>query len=174
MKLNKGHLSSELLSFISEINLSRNKFQKLLNSVHNSAWKCFQICTCTVLFEFLFTLTLAMKLKDVNYESSWSILVFCDQWKMTSSLNMSHEKMSDFISFFIVRVPFSHKTEKFWFWKSLKYFFHIMRKCMTSDLTMSQGKMSHSFLISIAWVPFSHKTEKFWVWKSLKFFNIFS
>ena len=38
------------------------------------------------------------EIERCHYESSWSILVFCDQWRMTSSLNMSHEKMSDFIS----------------------------------------------------------------------------
>ena len=116
-------------------------------------------------------------------------------------------------------IAFSHKTEKFWFWKSLKYFFYGIRKYMTSDLNTSHGKMSdfvsflslgfHSvirmrnfefeshwnsliyfdkkiydarfkyfpwkniwFCINfIVWVHFSHKTEKFWFLKSLKHFN---
>ena len=40
-----------------------------------------------------------MKLKDANCKSRWNILIFCDQWKMMSDLNMSHEKVSDFVSF---------------------------------------------------------------------------
>ena len=47
-------------------------------------------------------------------------LVFCDQSKMMSDLNMSHENVwFCFIS--IAWIHFSHKAEKFWFWKSLKY-----------------------------------------------------
>ena len=46
----------------------------------------------------------------------------------------------------IVWVHFSHKTEKCWFWKSLKYFnvyiIFWQKKYMTSDLIMSHRKMS--------------------------------
>ena len=47
-----------------------------------------------------------------------------------------------FISIFWVH--FSHKTKKFQFWKSLKYFNILWPKkiIMASDLTMSYGKMS--------------------------------
>ena len=41
-------------------------------------------------------LTFAMKLKRANDKSHWNILVFYDQWKTMSDLNMSHGKMSDF------------------------------------------------------------------------------
>ena len=58
-----------------------------------------QICKCPVLFSFLFVPTFAMKLQVANYESHWNILVFWDQSKMISDLNMSHGKMSDFVSF---------------------------------------------------------------------------
>ena len=44
-------------------------------------------------------LAFAMKLKDANYKISWNILVFCDEWKLMSDLNMSKGKMSDFVSF---------------------------------------------------------------------------
>ena len=40
-----------------------------------------------------------MKLKDAKYKSHQIILVFCDQRKIMSDLNMSHEKMSDFVTF---------------------------------------------------------------------------
>ena len=82
-----------------------------------------------------------MKLKDANYKSHWNVSVFCDQWKMMSDLNMSHEKVSDFVS--IVWLHFSHKTEKFRFWKLLKYFNNLWQKIdMVSDLNMFNGKMS--------------------------------
>ena len=51
---------------------------------------------------YLFMLTFAMKLKDTNYKSHWNNLAFCDQWKMMSYFNMSHGKMSDFVSFPLV------------------------------------------------------------------------
>ena len=48
---------------------------------------------------YLFVLTFAIKLKDACYKSYWNILVFLDQSKIMSDLNMFHEKMSDFVSF---------------------------------------------------------------------------
>ena len=42
-----------------------------------------------------------MKLKDENYKSHWNFLVFYDQWNMTSDLNMSHGKSSDFVAFLL-------------------------------------------------------------------------
>ena len=44
-------------------------------------------------------LTFAIKFKTANYESLWNILVFYDQWKVISDLNMSYGKMSDLVSF---------------------------------------------------------------------------
>ena len=66
--------------------------------------------------------TFGMKLKSASYKSHWNVLVFYNLWKIMPDLNMSHGKMSDFVSFLIFWVHFSHKTEKFRFWKSLKYF----------------------------------------------------
>ena len=42
---------------------------------------------------YLFVLTFAMKLKDVNYKSHSNISVFCDQLKTMSDLKKSHEKI---------------------------------------------------------------------------------
>ena len=111
-----------------------------------------------------------MRLKSANYKSHWNILVFYNQWKLMSDLNMSRGKMSDFVSFplygltlviklrnfdfeghsntltFLMkkdRVSDSHKTEKFRFWKSFKYFYNFWwKKDMVSDLNMSYRKMS--------------------------------
>ena len=62
-----------------------------------------------------------MKFKDANHKSHWNILVFCDQWKWCQVWMCRMENVwVCFIS--IVWVHFSHKTGKFWSWKSLKYF----------------------------------------------------
>ena len=42
-----------------------------------------------------------MKLKDANYKSHWNNLVFYNQWKIKSDLNISHRKMSGFVSFLL-------------------------------------------------------------------------
>ena len=46
-----------------------------------------------------FTLLVCAHYKSANYKIHWNILVFYDQWKMMSDLNMSDVKMSDFVSF---------------------------------------------------------------------------
>ena len=43
--------------------------------------------------------TFGMKLKYTYYKSHWNILVFFDQRKMMPNLNISHVKLSDFVSF---------------------------------------------------------------------------
>ena len=37
-------------------------------------------------------------------------------------MNTSHGKICDFVFISIICFHFNHKTEEFWFWKSLKYF----------------------------------------------------
>ena len=74
-----------------------------------------------------------MKLEDANYKSHWNILLFCDQWKMMSDLNMSQEKMSDFVSFSLFGLTVVMKLRKFDFeshWTTL--IFHD-KKDMVSD-----------------------------------------
>ena len=69
-------------------------------------------CDCFSLY--MFVLTFAMKLKSAKCKSNWNILILYNQWKMMSDLivfikkdmvsnsNMSHEKMSDFVSFLLL------------------------------------------------------------------------
>ena len=96
------------------------------------------------------------------------VLLFWDQWKMISDLNIKNAWFC-FIS--IVWVHFSHETEKLWFWKTLKYF-NILKNVWRHILICPMKK--HPILFhSIVWVHLSHKTEKLWFWKSLKYFNIF-
>ena len=44
----------------------------------------------------LFGLTLAIKLRNFDFESYWNTLKFFDKKDMTSDLNMSYRKMSNF------------------------------------------------------------------------------
>ena len=53
---------------------------------------------CDFVSLYLLAFTLIMRLKISNYKSHWNILVFYDKWKIMSDLNMSHGKMSDFVS----------------------------------------------------------------------------
>ena len=74
---------------------------------------------------YLFALTFAMKLKDANYKSHWKILLFCDQLKIMSDLNMPHEKMSDFDSFVLFGFTLVIKLRNFDFeshWNTLIFF----------------------------------------------------
>ena len=95
----------------------------------------------------MFVLTFAMKLKDVNYESHGNILVFCDQWNMLPDLNMSYEKISDFISFLLLGFHSVIKLKNFDFqshWNTLIFF---DKKYMKSYLNIPHGKMSDFVLI---------------------------
>ena len=76
---------------------------------------------------------------------------------MMSDSNMSHGKMSDFVSFLLFWVHFSHKTKKFWFLKASQSSI-IFEKKMVSDSNMSHKNVWFWF-ISIIWIHFSHKTE---------------
>ena len=69
----------------------------------------------------LFGFNLVIKLK-IAILKVIKILCFLMKKKMTSDSNMPHEKFSDFCFTSIVPVHFSHKTEKFRFLKSFKYF----------------------------------------------------
>ena len=53
---------------------------------------------------------------NVNFENHWNALIFLDKKDMLSDLNVHHGKMFDFDSFPMF------ETEKFQFWKLLKYF----------------------------------------------------
>ena len=89
--------------------------------------KYWQICTCLIGFISLYLLVLnfAIKLKRVNYKSNWNILVFCDQWKMISDLNISQGKISNFLSFPMFGFTVAIKLRNFDFeshWNTLIFF----------------------------------------------------
>ena len=86
-----------------------------------------------------------MKLKNANYKSYWNILVFCDQWKIISDLNIPHEKMSYLV--FGLTVVINLRNFDFGsHWNTLIF---LIKKDIVSQLNMSHGKMSGfiSFLL---------------------------
>ena len=79
---------------------------------------------CYFISLYLKVLTFAIRLKSANYKSHWHILVFYDQWKIMSDLNMSHRKMSDFVLFLWLRFTLVLKLRNFDFeshWNTLIY-----------------------------------------------------
>ena len=66
----------------------------------------------------------------------------------------------------IVWVHFSHKAEKFWFWKSLRYFMFFDKKGYAVRFEYVPWKNVWFCFISIVWVHFSIKLREFWFWKS--------
>ena len=120
----------------------------------------------------MFVLTFAMKLKDGNCENHWNILVRWDQWKMISDLNMSHEKMFDFVSLALLEFTSVIKLRNFGFESHWNTSIFFIKMYMTSDLNVSWKNVWFCF-ISIVWVHFSHKTGKFRLRKSLIYFNSF-
>ena len=94
-----------------------------------------------------------MKLKNTNNKSLLNISAFCDQWKMMPNLNMSHEKMSNYVSFSMFGFTVVIKQEKFNFechWNTLIFF---DKKYMASDWNMSHWKMP--YFVSLSWFMFT-------------------
>ena len=113
-----------------------------------------------------------MKLKDANYKSHWNILVFAtnEKWCQIWIFWICPMENVWFCFTSIVWVYFSHKTEKFWFWKSLKQFNVFDEKRYGVRFKYAPWKNVWPCFISNVWVHFTHKTEKFRFWKSLKYF----
>ena len=160
-----------------------------------------------------------MRLKIANYKSYWNVLVFCNQWKIMSDLNMFHGKMFKMLKMFgltLVKKPRNFDFESHW--NTLTYFDNKrygvrseFAPCKMSDfvsfplfgLTLVIKLRNSDFerhwntliyfdkkrygvrfeyvlwknvwfcFISIAYVHFCHITDKFRFWRSLKYFNIF-
>ena len=69
-----------------------------------------------------------------NIETIEFFKVFCNQWEMMSDLSMSHEKISDFVSFLLFWFILVIKLRNFEYeinWNTLIFF---DKKCMVSDL----------------------------------------
>ena len=90
---------------------------------------------------YLFVITFAIKSKYANYKSHWNILVFCDQWNMMSDLNMSHEKMSYFVSFLLFGLTVVIKLRSFDFESHWNVLIFFDKKNIVLILNMFQGKI---------------------------------
>ena len=78
---------------------------------------------CLVLFHFhsLGSL-LVIKLRKFDFEKHWDTSIFFDKKKYNIIFEYAPYKNDWFCYIFTVWVHFNHKTEKFRFWKILKYF----------------------------------------------------
>ena len=93
-------------------------FKSHLSSVLLCKYKSnvrFAYVPCDFISLYLIVFTFAMRLKSANYKNHWNIL---------NNVRFEYVPWKNvwFCSIYIVWVRFSHKIEKFWFWKSLKYF----------------------------------------------------
>ena len=118
-------------------------------------------------------LTLAMKLKDLDFESHWNVFSILSPMKHDVRFEYVPWKNFWFCFISIVWFPFSLKTGKFWFWKSLKYFNIFDKNLYDVRFKYVPWKNVRVCFISIVWVHFSGKTKKFLCLKSLKYFNFF-
>ena len=108
------------------------------------------------LIGFAFTMT------SSDYKSHWNIIVFYDQWKIMPDLNMSHGKMSDFVSiplfgFTLVIKLRNFDSESHW---NISIFFDKERYGVRFEYV--QWTNIWICFISIVWFHFSQKIEKFW------------
>ena len=124
--MQKDIFPSEVLLFIFEIKLIKKLFSKVIWIVCYLLNKKIIVTFAHILFNFislyLFVLTFVFKLKNANYKSHWYILNIL--WPMKNDVRFEYVLWKNVWFCFIctVWVHFSHKTEKIWFWKSLKYF----------------------------------------------------
>ena len=71
----------------------------------------------------LLSFTLVIKLRNSDFESHWNILVYFDK-RERHAVRFTYVPWKDvlFCLIFILKVHLSHKTGKFWFYRSAKYF----------------------------------------------------
>ena len=116
-------------------------------------------------------LTLAIKLKDLNFESYWN--VFSILSPMKHDVRFEYEKISDFVSFLLFGFPSVLKLGNFDFeshWNTLIFFDKNLYDVRVRYVPWKNVRFC---FISIVWVHFSGKTKKLWFLKSLKYFNFF-
>ena len=79
--------------------------------------------------KILFGFTLVIKLRNFDFKSYWNTLIFFDKkyiWRQIGIYPM--EKCLILFHFHCFASHFSQKTEKFWFWRPLKYFNFLSKK----------------------------------------------
>ena len=101
-------------------------FKSHIKSVLKKHIVSFAYVPCNLISFYLFQLSFAMKLKSANCKNYWNILVFVEQWKMMSGLNMTHGKMFDFVSFpllgftLVIKLRYSDLESN---WNTLIFFY---------------------------------------------------
>ena len=117
MKLNERHFSFGTVYYLfwdkpyQEINLKAN----YIVCYFANKGKYVRFPNVPFYFNFCLCSLLQWNCKVANYESHWNILVFWDRSKVISDLNMSHGKMSDFVSFPLFRFTLVIKLRNFVF-----------------------------------------------------------
>ena len=94
------------------------------------------------------------------------ILVFCEQWKMIWDLNMSHEKMSGFVSFLLFGLTLLIKPREFNFKSHWNTIFFIRKRDLRFEFVLSNSVWF--VLTFVIWVQFWEKVEKYRFLTSLK------
>ena len=105
----------------------------------------------------LFGFTLVIKLRNFNFESHWNTLIIFDKKRYV--VRFEYVPWIDvwfcFIS--IVWVHLSHKTKKFWFWRSTLFF--DKKDNVKLDYVLSNNVwFGLSFVV---WVKFLQQVEKY-------------
>ena len=142
--MQKDIFRSELLSFIFEIRLVKKLFSKVIWIVCCLLNKKKIVSFAHILFNFvslyLFVFTFVFKFKDANYKSHWNILNIL--WPRKNDVRFEYFLWKNvwFCFICIAWVHFSHKTEKIWFWKSLKYFNIFCHKTIWRQISMCLTK----------------------------------
>ena len=91
--------------------------------------------------------------------------------KMITDLNISHRKMSEFISIQLFPFTLVIKLQSFDFEIQWNISIFLIENHVTFEYV--PWKNAWFCFVSNVWVNFSHKTKKFPFWKSLKYLTIF-
>ena len=119
---------------------------------------------------------MAMKLKDTNYKGHWNIEVLCDNWKIMSDINMSHNKISDFVPFPFFGFILIIKLRNFDFKSHWNILIFLDKNDMAFFICRFEYILLKNLWFSVACIfslHFSHETETFRFSKSFKYFKIF-
>ena len=81
---------------------------------------------------------LIIKLRNLDFKIHWNILISLDKKNLVSDLNMSHEKVSDFVLFLCPDTKLRNVDNESHWNTSICF----DKKDMVSDLNMTNGKMS--------------------------------
>ena len=86
-------------------------------------WFYFSILVCARFSFLFFGFTLVIKMRNLDFESHWNTSYFLIRKDMVLDLNMSHEKMSDFVLFPMSELTLVEKLRNLvGFLRSLKNF----------------------------------------------------